>query len=163
MYSKEWSFPYFSFRSHVHLLQNPVHHPFKFINQLQHMWAKLSKEDGFSALSVIKGLCIRVIYPKQSRQLLILHSAFFSSPDTVISVSSNMWENKLTSSVFHPPHTVLPYQLFLLLWDKADHNGFNAFISLGVKWHKIPCLTMKWRSQVPKLHTFNSLFWSFFM
>lgn len=133
MYRKEWSFPYFSFRSNVHLLQNPIHQPFKFINQLQHMWAKLFKGDGFSALSVIKGLCIWAIYSQQSRQLLILHSAFFSSPDVVTSVSSNRWENKLTSSVFHPSHTVLPYRLFLLLWDSADHNRFNACISLGVK------------------------------
>lgn len=126
IYSKEQSFSDFPFKSNVHLLQKPTHHPFKFINQLQHMWAKLFKGDGFSAPSVMKRLYLgHLLTAEQATATFCL----LSSPDVVISVSGNIWENKLTSSIFHPSHIVLPYQLFLLLRDSADHNGFSACIS----------------------------------
>lgn len=73
LYSKEWIFSYFPFRSNIHLLQKPIHHPFKFINDLQHMWAKLFKGDSFSALTVMKRLYLDHLLTAEQATA---HSAF---------------------------------------------------------------------------------------
>lgn len=129
----------------------------KFKDHLQHacLWAELFKGKRFSALLVMKRL--HLFGPSRFTQSrAILPSASLRSPDVVSSLSNNIWENNLNSSVFHTTQTVLLYQLVPLLWAYADHNGFNVYTSLWVNGHESPHRTMKCRILVLMLHIFNS-------